>query len=99
MLTTQGNPPVATALPIAAPPKAMTHIVMARCGPPVLEIFYPPVVTTKWIITGKTTGIRSRIIEKPLEQDLKLPKNHWFKSEITEKSTARRSEITEKPLK
>ena len=40
MLTTQGNPPLATALPIAAAPPvaiavAMTHFVVARDGPPV----------------------------------------------------------------
>ena len=39
VLTTQGNPPVATALPIAVPPVAtpvaMTHFVVARGGPPV----------------------------------------------------------------
>ena len=39
MLTTHGNPPVATALPIAAAPVAtavvMTHFVVARGGPPV----------------------------------------------------------------
>ena len=38
-LATQGNPPVATALPILAPPLAtavaMTHFVVARGGPPV----------------------------------------------------------------
>ena len=36
VLTTQGNPPVANALPIAAPPVAtavvMTHFVVARSG-------------------------------------------------------------------
>ena len=35
------------------------HFVVARGG--------PPVATTKWVITGKTTGIRSRITEIPLE--------------------------------
>ena len=39
VLTTQGNPPVATALPIAAPPVAtavaMTFFVVASGGPPV----------------------------------------------------------------
>ena len=39
VLTTQGNPPLATALSIAAPPVAsavaMTHFVVARGGPPV----------------------------------------------------------------
>ena len=77
VLTTQGNPPVATALPIAAPPVAtavvMTHFVVARGGPPVAtggrKIF-----PTKWVFSGKTTGIRSRIIKKQLELDLKLPK-------------------------
>ena len=40
VLTTQGNPPVATALSIATSPVptavAMTHFVMARGGPPVV---------------------------------------------------------------
>ena len=47
-LTTQGNPPVATAHPIAASPiataVAMTHFVAAKDG--------PPVATTKLVITG-----------------------------------------------
>ena len=74
VLTTQGNPPVATALPIAAPPVAtavvMTHFVVARGGPPVVEKFSPQ----NGFFSGKTTGIRSRIIKKQLELDLKLPK-------------------------
>ena len=78
MLTTQGNPPVATELPNAAPPVAtavvMTHFVVARGGPSAGKNFVPPVATggpllatTKWVITGKTTGITSKITEKPLE--------------------------------
>ena len=39
VLTTHGNPPVATAFPIAAPPVAtmvaVTHFVVATGGPPV----------------------------------------------------------------
>ena len=70
VLITQGNLPVATAV-------AMTHFVVAGGG--------PPEATRKWVITGKTTGLRSRTIEKPLEKDIKLPKNHWFESKITKK--------------
>ena len=85
-LTTQGNPPVATTLPIAAPPVAtavvMTHFVVARGGPLVAtggrKIF--PTGGHRWstgghhkmgFFSGKTTGIRSRIIKKQLELDLK----------------------------
>ena len=39
VLTTQGDPPVATALHIAAPPVAMSHFVVARGGTPVGKNF------------------------------------------------------------
>ena len=53
VLTTHGNPPVATAFPIAAPPVAtmvaVTHFVVATGG--------PPVATTNGSLVKKPTRI------------------------------------------
>ena len=76
--TRTDNTPVATAV-------AMTHFVVARGG--------PPMATTKWVITGKTTGIRSKNTGNTTGVGLKLLKNnHWYKirkkiSEISGKAT------------
>ena len=95
VLTTQGNPPVATAV-------IVTHFVVARGEPPVTTgggKLFPTGGHHKMDFSGKTTRIRSRNIKKQLELDLKLPKNHWNKILTHWITTGIRSKCLEKTLK